>query len=765
MENSNKDEKNLTDKSSSENSPRSIVDYQNDGDKDVPQSSTRDSVDEQSGDDKNVAAKSDSEFSSRDTFDGHEEVETNVAHEPSATNSPIHADEVKENDKEMLTTEMESLNVSKDSSKNQEKREGEDLVQLLEETKVPSFDNPNEMIQTEEEMLEENEADPVFDGTEDVEPEGAKSPSRESLDLDMEASASAWPGKAAAIKNYVKVKGAVAVSSVLRRLSGKKDEDSLPGEEENSVKEEDDSGTDTKQREASPKTSERSTWNPLNYIKIVRDTDFQNKQEGADDEYVEKGIGKPVMKGRIIVYTRLECQECKDVRLFLRHRGLTYVEINIDIYPSRKLELERNTGSSTVPRVYFNDFLVGGLSELKAMNESGKLVEKIDAVINEEPSPAAPWPPLSGEDDETGSGKIDELASIVRKMKESIIIKDRFYKMRKFNNCFLGSEAVDFLSEDQYLEREEAVEFGRMLANKHFFRHIKDENVFEDGNNFYRFLEHDPIVTTQCYNISWGTIDVKPKPINDIASRLRFLSFAIFEAYVAEDGQHVDYRSIHSSEEFQRYLRIVEELQRVDVDGLSREEKLSFFINLYNMMAIHAILTWVYPDGALDRKKFLGDFKYVVGGCTYSLSAIQNGILRGNQRPPYNLMKPFGPKDKRFKVALPFPEPLVHFALVCGARSGPSLRCYSPGNIDQELMEAARDFLRNGGLVVDPQTKVASLSRILLWYSVDFGKTEVEVLKHAANYLEPERCEELLELLATTQLKVIYQPYDWSLNC
>lgn len=726
MENDNKDEKNQTDELSPEN--------END-------TNVADKRDEDVGIETHM---SDLEISSKDVLDTDEEVESNVVHKSSAV----------ENGEGVLSTGMRSLNVSEDSSNNQESS-GESAAQQLEKM----GGSPN---QTEEEMLEEDEADPVFDGTEDPEIGVVKSSPRQSLDLDLDKSATAWPEKAAALKNYVKVKGAVAVSSVLRRLSGKKDEGSLFGEEENNAVDEDDSGTDSKQREASPRTSERSTWNPLNYIKIVRDTDSQ--QEQADDAYVEKSVGKPVMKGRIILYTRLGCQECKEVRLFMHQRGLTYVEINIDIYPSRKLELEKNTGSSTVPQVYFNDFLVGGLSELIAMSESGKFVEKIDIVINEEPSPASPLPPLSGEDDETGSGKIDELASVVRKMKESIILKDRFYKMRKFNNCFVGSEAVDFLSEDQYLEREEAIEFGRTLANQHFFRHIKDENVFEDGNHFYRFLEHDPIVTTQCYNISWGTIDVKPKPIKDIALRLRFLALAIFEAYVSVDGRHVDYRSIHSSEEFQRYLRIVEELQRVDMDGLSREEKLAFFINLYNMMAIHAILTLVYPHGALDRKKFLGDFKYVIGGCTYSLSAIQNGILRGNQRPPYNLMKPFGPKDKRFQVALPFPEPLVHFALVFGTRSGPALRCYSPGNIDKELMESARDFLRNGGLVVDAQTKVASASRILLWYSADFGKTEVEVLKHAANYLELAKSEELLELLANTQLKVIYQPYDWSLN-
>ena len=88
----------------------------------------------------------------------------------------------------------------------------------------------------------------------------------------------------------------------------------------------------------------------------------------------------------------------------------------------------------------------------------------------------------------------------------------------------------------------------------------------------------------------------------------------------------------------------------MEMDDLSREEKLAFFINLYNMMAIHALVTCGVPAGPLDRRKFFGDFKYVIGGCAYSLSAIQNGILRGNQRPPYNIAKPFGQKDQRSKV-------------------------------------------------------------------------------------------------------------------
>ncbi|OAY72399.1 uncharacterized protein LOC109705438 [Ananas comosus] len=668
-------------------------------------------------------------------------------------------------EEEAVSSEIKSLNVNEEAPTVQQENEGDDSKELVHENRDLDSVDPKEVNQSAEEVPAEEEAeDPVFDGTEAPELEASRSLSSHSLEPDSDSSLSAWPEKAAALTNFVREKGAVAVSNVIRRLSGRKDEEGFPGGDEKNDACDNEEPDLSKLSETPQQAEERSTWNPLSFIKIARDTDSSNNAEKADYACAESLAAEPSMKGRITIYTRLGCQECKMVRSFMHQKRLVFVEINIDVFPSRKLELEKNTGSSAVPKVYFNGFLVGGMNELKTMEESGKLDEKISSLSDEEPSAEAPLPPLPGEDDESDSGKIDELATIVRKMRESIVPKDRFYKMRRFSNCFLGSEAVDFLAEDQYLERDEAVEFGRKLASKHFFRHVLDENIFEDGNHLYRFLEHDPTVMTQCYNIPRGTIDVKPKPITEIAARLRLLSYAMFEAYVSEDGRHVEYRSIHGCEEFKRYLRITEELQRVELDDLSREEKLAFFINLYNMMAIHAILTWGHPAGALDRRKFFGDFKYVIGGCSYSLSAIHNGVLRGNQRPPYNLIKPFGPRDERSKVALPYPEPLVHFALVCGTRSGPALRCYSPGDIDKELMEAARNFLRNGGLVVDAEAKIASVSKILRWYSADFGKNEVEMLKHAANYLEPAKSGELLELLANTQLRVVYQAFDWALN-
>lgn len=85
---------------------------------------------------------------------------------------------------------------------------------------------------------------------------------------------------------------------------------------------------------------------------------------------------------------------------------------------------------------------------------------------------------------------------------------------------------------------------------------FRRENIFEDGNHLYRFLDHDPVLS-QCQNIPRGIIELKPKPIIEISSRLRFLSYAILEAYASEDGKHVDYRSIHGSEEFARLVGVL----------------------------------------------------------------------------------------------------------------------------------------------------------------------------------------------------------------
>lgn len=84
---------------------------------------------------------------------------------------------------------------------------------------------------------------------------------------------------------------------------------------------------------------------------------------------------------------------------------------------------------------------------------------------------------------------------------------------------------------------------------------------------------------------------------------------------------------------------------------LSPDARLSFFLNLYNAMVIHAVIRVGRPQGVIERRSFFSEFQYLVGGHPYSLSTIENGILRNNRRPPYSLVKPFGAGDNRTEVS------------------------------------------------------------------------------------------------------------------
>ena len=56
--------------------------------------------------------------------------------------------------------------------------------------------------------------------------------------------------------------------------------------------------------------------------------------------------------------------------------------------------------------------------------------------------------------------------------------------------------------------------------------------------------------------------------------------------------QKVDYAGIAKSTEFKEYKIQAHELTRVQIEEATREEKLAFFINVYNALVIHGNVAW-----------------------------------------------------------------------------------------------------------------------------------------------------------------------------
>ncbi|XVE74517.1 hypothetical protein DITRI_Ditri12bG0023400 [Diplodiscus trichospermus] len=468
------------------------------------------------------------------------------------------------------------------------------------------------------------------------------------------------------------------------------------------------------------------------------------------------------LKGRITFFSRSNCRDCTAVRKFFREKGLTYVEINMDVFPKRAKELVERTGSSEVPQIFFNEQLLGGLVTLNSLRNSGELDNRMKELLSQKCPEEAPAIPVYGFDDEEKEEE-DELIGIVKVLRQSLPIQDRLIKMKIVKNCFDGLDMVEAIIHHLDCGRRKAIEIAKRLAQKHFIHHVFGGNDFEDGKHFYRFLEHEPYIMG-CFNFRTFPNDSEPKSASFLADRLTKLMSAILEAYASDDRSRIIYSAIGKSEEFRRYLNLARDLQRINLKSLTQDERLAFFLNLYNAMVIHAVISIGHPEGILDKRAFFLDFQYLVGGYPYSLTIIENGILRNNRKSPYSLMKPLSNGDRRLEVAPSKVNPLIHFGLCNGTRSSPRVRFFTAQGVEGELRSAAREYLQNGGIEINLDKRTVYLTRIIKWFNVDFGQ-EKDVLKWVMNYLDTTRSGLLTHLLADGgPISIVYQNYDWSGN-
>ena len=86
-----------------------------------------------------------------------------------------------------------------------------------------------------------------------------------------------------------------------------------------------------------------------------------------------------------------------------------------------------------------------------------------------------------------------------------------------------------------------------------------------------------------------------------MAEGLRQRILALYDAHLAPDGRAVDYEALKRDPDFHAYVAATAELQRVDLSGLDRQERMCFFINLYNALIIQALAVYGPESNTLAR--------------------------------------------------------------------------------------------------------------------------------------------------------------------
>ncbi len=203
------------------------------------------------------------------------------------------------------------------------------------------------------------------------------------------------------------------------------------------------------------------------------------------------------------------------------------------------------------------------------------------------------------------------------------------------------------------------------------------------------------------------------------------------------DNGHVDYTAISGAPELAQLLDLVDQ---TDTYSLGREEKLVFYINAYNLLAVKGIIDGRSPETLLGRAAFFKFSKYRIGGESLSLYAFEH------------------------KRILPLREPRIHFAIVCASHSCPALRseAYSTADLEAQLDTSARQFLADSSKnQFDKRQRIAWISSIFKWFREDFERHSGSLQAYLARYVaDPE----VAGLLREEAFEVRFLDYDWSLN-
>lgn len=211
----------------------------------------------------------------------------------------------------------------------------------------------------------------------------------------------------------------------------------------------------------------------------------------------------------------------------------------------------------------------------------------------------------------------------------------------------------------------------------------------------------------------------------------------------SEVGTRVDYVALSRDP---MWPRVLAGLGRQDpLRFKTREEKLSFWINAYNILAIDVVIQ-NYPVKSIRDigswfrpvwKKPAGQIR----GRSYSLDEIEHEILR------------------------PMGEPRIHGAIVCASISCPSLlrRPYRAQSVGAQMDESLRAWMRrpDKGMALDRQNRILRVSKVFDWFSEDF-EVEGGVRSFVTRYAPPEAAAWLREEKEPVSLR--YFDYDWNLN-
>ncbi|XVE53801.1 hypothetical protein DITRI_Ditri03aG0031400 [Diplodiscus trichospermus] len=146
--------------------------------------------------------------------------------------------------------------------------------------------------------------------------------------------------------------------------------------------------------------------------------------------------------------------------------------------------------------------------------------------------------------------------------------------------------------------------------------------------NFLASFSDSPISASLLRSPLGGTV-YDPYGVSgkvDWTSSIGIYSTAVEVSWLAAGKKELKYASMA----LKRFRLLVEQLASVDLSQMSYNEKLAFWINLYNALIMHAYLAYGVPRGDVNLFSLMQKAAYTVGGLAVSAAEIECTVLKMN---------------------------------------------------------------------------------------------------------------------------------------
>ncbi|ESW03865.1 hypothetical protein PHAVU_011G048300 [Phaseolus vulgaris] len=219
-----------------------------------------------------------------------------------------------------------------------------------------------------------------------------------------------------------------------------------------------------------------------------------------------------------------------------------------------------------------------------------------------------------------------------------------------------------------------------------------------------------------------------------------------------------------------RFRSLVSRLENVNPRNMRHEEKLSFWINVHNSLAMHALLVYGISANNVKRMSSVLKAAYNIGGQTISVDMIQNFILGCRMPRPGQWLRLWFPSMTKPKVrdagkgyAIHRPEPLLLFALCTGSHSDPAVRLYTSKRVFEELQCAKEEYIQST-ITISKEQKVV-LPKMVDSFAKNSGLRAPDLMEMIRPYLPDSQRKSIEEFQSKSSLKnVELTPHNFTFH-